>query len=211
MSEGRPFPSTLTKSEYEKAIWIDFEGVPHSPPILAGVLFDGDYAPWLIDANVKMLEECSIGIKYDEKKNFIKWIFELAESHGRPIIGYSEHEYRVIKEICPDLSGKLDIYYRDARDLAKSHFGKEFHQRMKGSLKEYLSSKEVGYDYPHEFNDFSVVKNVASLWKHSTSNQNFSDLSQKIADRMERKLQELIDYNEIDCRGTEFLIGLLFQ
>ena len=75
MREGRPFPSTLTKSDYEKAIWIDFEGVPNSLPIFAGVLFDGDYAPWLIDANVKMLEDCSLGIKYDEKKNFINWIF----------------------------------------------------------------------------------------------------------------------------------------
>ena len=92
-----------------------------------------------------MLEDCSLGIKYDEKKISSTGSFNLQESHNRPIIGYSEHEYRVIKKISPEYSEKLDFYFRDARDLAKSHFGKEFHKRMGGSLKAYLSSDEVGY------------------------------------------------------------------
>ena len=41
-------------------------------------------------------------------------------------------------------------------------------------------------------------------------NENFCDLPNKIAEQVETKLRDLIEYNEIDCRGTEFLLGHLY-
>lgn len=211
MARQYPFARTLSKSEFDRAIWLDFEGVANSQPIFAGVLFDGDYAPWLIDENVKLLQESEVGIQYDEKTNFMNWIFELAERDNRCIIGYSVHEYDVIKKMVPEYTEKLNLYYRNALQLAKKHFGSEFHRKMNGSLKSYLLSDEVGYGYPSHLLDFSVKDTIASLWKHSCRNESFSDLSNRVSERMESKLHQLIEYNEHDCRGTEYLIGLTFE
>ena len=45
--------------------------------------------------------------------------FELAERDNRCIIGYSVHEYDVIKKMVPEYTEKLNLYYRNALQLAK--------------------------------------------------------------------------------------------
>ena len=95
------------------------------------------------------------------------------------IIGYSVHEYDVIKEMVPEHTEKLNKYYRNALQLAKKHFGSEFHRKMNGSLKSYLLSDEIGYGYPSHLLDFSVKDTIASLWKHSRRNEDFLRLIQQ--------------------------------
>ena len=43
MARKYPHPQKLTKSDFKKAIWLDFEGVKNSPPAFAGIVIDGEF------------------------------------------------------------------------------------------------------------------------------------------------------------------------
>ena len=197
-----PHPRTLDTNEFERAIWLDFEGTRHTPLVFAGYVIDGEYECVILDSRSKILEEFEIAY-YCEPRDFLDYIFEEAERQERPIIGYSKHEYDVIKNFDSDYTSGLNKYYRNANKLAKRYFS----PNHKNSLKAYLKSSEIGYDYPDGI-ELNVPTIISTFWGNCDRFSELSDMPNGRRKKLEQKLKNIVEYNKHDCLGMQHLIRL---
>jgi len=200
-----PHPKRLTKSEFDNAIWLDFEGVRYSPPAFAGIVIEGKFQFFIIDSHLEKLESVVTDIQFMERKLFLKWITEISINQDRPIIGYTPHEYDMIAHEDPDYCEILNKMYRNANKIAKKHFKENHHD----GLKDYLKDPIFEYSYPEEFANFSVTKTITSLWSQSSKIDSFQDLGKSKRSSLRKKLRKLRRYNEHDCRGMEHLMSII--
>lgn len=202
MARKYPHPQKLTKSDFKKAIWLDFEGVKNSPPAFAGIVIDGEFDFFIIDSHLEKLEPVVKDIKFMERGNFIQWILDKSILEKRPIVAFSVFEYDRISE--EDTNNKLILnqVYRNARKLAKRHFGEDSEK----GLKDYLRNPSFGYSYPDEFSEFSVTGTITSLWSQCKKNDSFKGRKKRSSIR--KKLRKLRRYNKHDCLGMQHIIGI---
>ena len=204
MARKYPHPKTLTKSEYQRSIWLDFEGVRNSPPAFAGITIDDEFQFFIIDSHLEKLEPVVKDIQFMERGEFMRWLTEKSILEERPIIGYGPHEYKMIHKEDANLAVILNKMYRNANKLAKRHFGEDH----ESGLKDYLKNPKIGYSYPDEFSEFSVTGTVTSLWSQCKKVDLFKELRRKKRTSLRKKLRELRRYNEHDCRGMQHLIRI---
>ena len=200
-----PHPKTLTKSEFDNGIWLDFEGVRNSPPAFAGIVIDGEFEFYIIDSHLEKLEPVVKDIQFMERKQFLKWLTEISINQDRPIIGYGPHEYDMILGEDSNYAEILNKMYRNANKIARKHF-KENHQ---DGLKDYLKNPMFEYSYPNEFSEFSVTQTITSLWSQSRKVDSFQDLGKRKRTSLRKKLRKLRRYNEHDCRGMQHLMRIV--
>ena len=200
-----PHPQKLTKSDFKKAIWLDFEGVKSSPPAFAGIVIDDEFQFFIIDSHLEKLEPVVKDIKFMERGDFIQWILDKSILEERPIVAFSVFEYDRISEEDTNHNLILNKVYRNARKLLKRHFGEDAEK----GLKDYLRNPSFGYSYPDEFSEFSVTGTITSLWSQSSKVDSFQDLEKRKRTSLRKKLRKLRRYNEHDCRGMQHLMRIV--
>ncbi len=213
------YPNTLSRDEFENAIWLDFEGLHRSPPSFAGALIDDDFHFNILNEELEMLKKSRMKMSYAEIGDFTESLVEMALSEDRVIVGFSEHEFREISKISDNCSENAKILYRNANLLAKKFFKKnrrKTYQKLKKKakeaekrvgLKDYLKLNYVGYNYPNLYEEFRPSTAIANLISQCRKKSTYSRMTETSKDR----LKLLIKYNEDDCRGMKHLIEYIFS
>jgi len=218
---AREYPATLSRDEFESAIWLDFEGLhgEETLPSFAGTLIDGDFNFTILNEDLKMLEKSRMGLSYVEIGDFTERLVERAVSEGRVIVGYSEHDLGRIRKISEKHDENMRIHYRNANLLAKKFFKKnrrKTYQKLKKKaeeaekkvgLKDYLKLDYVGYDYPNLPEEFRPSTAIANLISQCRKKSTYS----RMTETSKQRLKLLKEYNEHDCKGMKHLVEYIFS
>ena len=215
------YPNTLSRDEFENAIWLDFEGLHEEEklPSFVGTLIDGDFHLTILDEELEMLEKSRMGLSYVEIGDFTERLVERALSEGRVIVAYSEHDLREIGKISEKHDENMRILYRNANLLVKDFFKNNRKRTLKKmrkeakeeerkvGLKDFLKLDYVGYDYPDSLEEFRPSSAIRNLISQCSKKSTYSRMSEN----SKRRLKELKEYNEHDCRGMRHLIEYVFS
>ncbi|MDP6844124.1 MAG: hypothetical protein QF722_01075 [Candidatus Thalassarchaeaceae archaeon] len=212
------YPRSLTREEFERAIWLDFEGGRNHPPTFAGYLIGDNYDIDIVDSEFFCLSESPHELGCRELDQFREWLVEKALVEDRVIIGYSEHEFNIITED-DYYKEPMEELYRNANLLTKSYFKRNRrttfrrlndvarNEGRRVSLKDYLKLDYVGYEYPDDLGDFRPSSAIGNLVSQCRRRGRYSMISEQSKER----LDTLVTYNEHDCRGMKHLIEYIFS
>ena len=199
----------LTTDEALRAIYLDVEGRPHEAPVVLGTLWvsrqgqdpmlrrhvvDPAFAPAAV----------ATGLGRSSLHGEIRSLVGRAERQHRVLVGWSEHEVRVVRAFAPEFADAFDDRYRDARALAR-RWRKKVHpdyevirdaRGRKHSLTAYLSL--VGYDLPPEHVGGRVGKTIHALREALEVEGSFDAVRPKLQARW----LEVLGHNEHDLRAT---------
>jgi len=199
----------LSAGEARRAIYLDFEGRPDEAPVLLGTLWVSRQGqdpmlrrhvldPALASAAV------ALGLGRSSLRGEIRSLVSRAERQHRVLVGWSEHEVRVVRAFAPECAEAFDDRYRDARALAR-RWRKKLHpdyevlrdaRGRKHSLAAYLPL--VGYDLPPEYVGGRVGKSIGALRDALEVRGTYDAVRPKLQVRW----LEVLGHNEHDLRAT---------
>jgi hypothetical protein len=188
-----------TESEAARAIYVDFEGFKDKPPSLVGILVDGQLRQVVLDpqlfsaAVAKNCETSSIEAVARELR-------ARCQAEGRVLIGFSTHELEVFEEHARENFAHV---YRNALTIAKWWWN-AFHQGevRPRTLKAYL--KAIGEDMPA----YLGVGKATSRLKSVIGSVGRRGAYKAVPKGIKTKWRDLLDYNKLDCWGTQSLVTL---
>lgn len=199
----------LTTDEARRAIYLDVEGRPYEAPVVLGTLWvsrqgqdpmlrrhvvDPAFAPAAV----------ATGLGRSSLRGEIRSLVSRAERQHRVLVGWSEHEVRVVRAFAPEFTDSFDDRYRDARALAR-RWRKKVHpdyevirdaRGRKHSLTAYLSL--AGYDLPPEYVGGRVGKTIRALREALEVEGSYDAVRPKLQARW----LEVLGHNEHDLRAT---------
>ncbi len=199
----------LTADQARRAIYLDVEGRPHEAPVLLGTLWvsrqgqDPMLRRHVVDPAFASAAVAT-GLGRSSLRGEIRSLVGRAERQHRVLVGWSEHEVRVVRAYAPEFADAFDDLYRDARALAR-RWRKKIHpdyevlrdaRGRKHSLAAYLSL--AGYDLPPEYAGGHVGKTIRSLRDALELKGSYDAVGPKLQVRW----LEVLGHNEHDLRAT---------
>lgn len=190
----------LTPAEADRAIYFDFEGFQHKSPALLGVLIEDRLERIVLDP-VLYPGAKPTGNRTGELKPEIEQLMELAAREGRALVGFTQHEPRVVTEFCGIELGDM---YVDAHKLARRWKNVMHHD-------EHID----GYDLL-SFLAFTLYPVPAHLGVQKTTerlgyvrNMLLERMYRHLTPSAKRKWWYLLSHNEHDCRGMRHLMQVV--
>jgi hypothetical protein len=113
----------LTPEQARRAIYLDFEGRKDEPPVILGTLWvsrqgrEPTVRQYVVDPAFRSAAKPPI--RFSSLAGQLESLLRRAERQHRVLIGWSEHEVRVVQKYCPDLAAPFVSIYRDARRDAR--------------------------------------------------------------------------------------------
>lgn len=204
MTKIRPIPffstlqseKTISISEAERAIYIDFEGFSEKAPSLIGIQCEDKFWQVVLTDDLA-LAAAAKDILVCDGKQVISDLFNRARSEHRKIVAYSSFE----KEQCYKWY-QIDISsaYVNANLVAKS-WKKVAHPKIRVSgLKDYL--KLVNYPRGDYLGIKQSTQRIASVSEMLAKRNSFDALTPVV----KAKWTKLLEHNKIDVEGMKFLV-----
>ena len=199
----------LIADEARRAIYLDFEGRKDEPPVLLGTLWvsrqgqEPMLRQYVLDPAFASAAVAT-GAAQASLAGEIRSLVSRAQRQHRVLVGWSEHEVRIVRACAPELADAFDAYYRDARALAR-RWRKKVHPEYavqrddRGrthTLAAYLPL--TGYAVPPAFEGGRVGKSIGSLRASMQIKGSFDAVSTKLQTRW----VGVLGHNEHDCRAT---------
>jgi hypothetical protein len=107
--------STSRADAARRAIYLDFEGRPGSPPDLAGVLIEGRFRQVVLNAALASAAKAH-HLKVFPLRSLVAELVTRCTKEDRLLVAFSEHELVVVRKYC---GRDLRRVYRNARAVAK--------------------------------------------------------------------------------------------
>lgn len=223
--------TSISYEEAQRAIYFDVEGrapkkrgAAERPPVLAGVLIDGEYQAILLKDDLRGAAEAR-GIDCMPLEEVLKYLHKKASEEGRKIVFFSSTEEGLFTKMGFELSDmRVDL-----KDLCE---GNEVYEGVRKEWKKYqkkdrnsstlspsyratirrkayglltLFAAKIGLPRPSNYGPGLVGKRIRYFEKQNEEKPTYEAWS-----RMAKKnLTDLIDHNEHDVKATEFVLHYL--
>ena len=201
------YEMNLSKEDFKKAIFIDFEGFMNKPPALVGYLYDQKFVQVVFDDALKPAALAK-GLPVREGKVEVANLLMLAKYEGRRIVAYTQFDKNVVFE---QFGVDLSPVYADARLIAvkwlrrlksthptwwKTHPNWDIEKTLKSFL------ELIGYDRPPHLG----LEKTTSRIKHVRDQLIRWGSFEKLSPVAKAKWTKLLDHNSHDVLGMTQLV-----
>lgn len=200
------------------ALVLDFEGFKEGPPLMGGVLLDGEYFCTVFPDEYPLMRLAAVvkGLGVMARARYLSVLVAGARREKRPIVAFSNHEKQVIEDA--DISLQ-DVAYIDVRTTAKvwrrqNH--KEIHSRvvarrrwrrehgrfvgdLGNSLIDYV--KLLGEKVPANYGKGKTTKRLRAILDQLERHGEYS----RLTPHCKRNWTNVIEHNRLDCIYTDLL------
>ncbi len=190
--------SSLTSTEAERAIYIDFEGFTERSPDLLGILCEENFKQVVLQRLLASTSS-SGSTSFQPIQSILRELKRRAESENRKIIAFSEHEADVARRFA-----QVDLLpvYKNARIIAKewsrSRLG--INTSSLRTLKDFLAL--IDFEYPPHIG-VGQATNRLSVVQESIKQYGSYD---RCPESVKRAWRNLLEYNRLDCVGMKLLV-----
>ena len=190
----------ITRDAATRAIYLDFEGRPSSPPDLAGVLIEERFRHVVLNAALASAAKAH-RLEVVPLRSLVAELVAQCRKEGRLLVAFSEHELVVVRKYCGrDLRG----VYRNARAVAKRWRNQKYpgHPLYDYSLKSFLDF--IRNRRPSSVTGFSPADSLRTVRSalDSAPHSAFGAASAKARSAW----ATLLRYNKHDCLGMRELM-----
>jgi hypothetical protein len=191
-----------TPAESRSALYIDFEGRKDKPPVLLGrtrrskVKHSRSVKQVITDESLRPLGEAE-GLEVLSLADAVDRILRRAETQGRHIVAWSNHELDIVELYCPEHTDRLRRRYVNARTLMVN-WRNSRHGGAKpdtNELQDYL--RYLGYEVPESAGPLRAAKSIEILQNALAKGRSVDELTPT----QRARWTDLIDHNDHDCAG----------
>lgn len=193
----------LTVEETERAIFVDYEGTPHSPPTLLGVMVEGEIELWIVEeAFMDCADRWRARTQRAIHAELAQTLVERAVSEDRRMVSWSTHDAKELAEVMdPESVESLCQVYRNAIKTARSWrfwHGPEIEGQH--TLQAYMDL--LAWQVPEEAGQGVVGNTLASLRDRLTGGVDWTGLSAE----EKSSWRHVLRHNRHDLRGMEHVL-----
>ena len=219
----------LNTEDIERAIYLDFESTgkkpnkEQPPPVLAGVVIEGVYAPTLLDPDLAHASEAN---EWGQATlaDYLQSILDQAKSEQRTIVFFDSPEFAVLKDHgvaigdsgvdLRDLAKSSNLYtavWETFNDSERRFSDPETAQPTRDALRTNafdlltLIAEELGMDRPHPYGAGKTGARLRYALKYARSKNDYETWSPGA----KRKLLQAVGHNEHDCKAMRFVLDHL--
>jgi len=190
--------ASLTSTEADRAIYIDFEGFTYRSPDLLGILCEENFKQVVLK-RLLVSTSSSGSTSFQPIQSILLELKRRAESENRKIIAYSEHEANVARRYA-----QIDLLpvYKNARIIAESMSRHEFRRDHSApqTLKDHLAL--LDFEYPPHIGVGQATTRLRIVQESIRYCGNY----ERCPESVKREWRNLLEYNRLDCVGMRFLV-----
>jgi hypothetical protein len=196
----------LVRSDLQRVIVLDFEGLPDEAPVLVGILRPGtdDVDQVVLDVALADAGRRS-HLETATLQDSIRRIVEEAERGGDVLVGWSLHEPEVVHHWCDtDLAERFDALYRDAKREARAWYRQTFPDsapvgrgRDGATLQRF--AEMTGFRVPRRWGSGETAARIRQVRRALVRADGRYRATSKPT---KRNWHDLLRHNESDCRAT---------
>jgi hypothetical protein len=198
---GKPL---FTASELQGAILVDYEGnkpAPgarqHPPPTLLGYLIDGQEAAGIIET--QFAERCAAKYKAkhvvrEDHAGLVRRLVAQAETEGRVIISWSEHDLKHMVRAVPEMRARLLAVHRNAIKPVRRYLRERGIQLKRGEAKLYRVCEILGIPVVDKYGEGLVGEGLSMIRKQLEAGKAYGALSKGA----QRAWQNIVKHNRQD-------------
>jgi hypothetical protein len=190
--------ASLTPSEADRAIYIDFEGFTDRSPDLVGILCEENFKQVVLK-RLLVSTSSSGSTSFQPIQSILRELKSRAESENRKIIAFSEHEADVARRFA-----NVDLLpmYKNARIIARrlSSVLSEHRYTNCRTLTDFLDL--VNFQYPQHIGQglaTTRLRIVQESIRHYGAYERWPEA-------VKREWRYLLEYNRLDCEGLKYLM-----
>jgi len=207
--------AAITKSQAERAVYVDFESNSNKPPSLMGILYkDNDghdvFTQYIVEPGLQGASNLGKYCKVSSLYSALEEVRRIVLDERRFLIAWSNNEIKVIRDYCPEiLEGRFEARYLNAIPVAKSWHKEKYPGekvprtpgRGRHTLEYYL--KKIGYTVPVGCGHGSASKPIGVMRKLLRKE---NGRTEKIHEKIKDAWDNMLTHNEHDCKGMREVI-----
>ena len=225
---------TITMDQASREFYLDFEGKKDQPPMMCGVMVEGDFSQVVFDQAFEPAvrhahQEQGRPIQMADRDAFLTSLVERAIREDRHLIAFSNHELEVLKEIEGIDEGVVDGYInarpiiRRWRNRVHPRAGKKAMEYRKWCRKNKDTSKKARKDYHNKVGfrliDYLKLIGIKVSTAHAPGKQTarmaaiLSGLKRTsgeysgLTPTQKGKWTKLLNHNKLDVEGLRSLMA----
>lgn len=196
--------SALSTEEAVRAIYVDYEGTPFTPPTLLGVRTEGELRQWIIeDAFHDFANRRKAKASNAVHSSIASELVERAGTEDRRIVAWSTHDAKLMAAVLDpkDLEVLQDVY-RNAIKTAR-RWRRRYRPEVQGPhpLKSYMDI--LAWQVPDEAGPGVVGRSLRVLRSRLAAG---NGLWREISDADKDRWRNVLRHNRHDLRGMEKVV-----
>jgi len=174
---------SFTGTEVERAIYVDYEGVPWKAPVFVGWLVDGEYAGAIID---RAFDDCAYRYRAKEvgrtaNDDFASRLLTKARTEKRHIVAWSQHDKKILWDVLAssqhaEFQGTFVNAIKLGRPWHAANFGPGL---RRGHARLCYFAAAFGQRVPPKYGDKVVGRSLSAVGKGLPDLGSYANLESK--------------------------------